>query len=132
MSFTGQRSVISCVTVKHDITDAEMEAALKTEENSPPRLILFFKEKEFWDAKVIGDNVILHADSKDISYALLVFLGSYYSFNIDYCTEYKPFLNILQTLIAHAKWTGPGAKRSNYVNTLQQLQDEIESNNILF
>lgn len=113
-----------CFIVLDDIPDEQMDKYLESEEDEYPRLVLFFKSGRFFEAKVVSDGVVVHTQADNIAYALIILLGCYYVFNIEYPRVYSQFLGFLQVIVAGERWTGN--KGQGFVQTLDLVQKEME------
>jgi len=101
-----------------------MDGLLETAVNEYPRLAIFYKKNEFFDAKVVGDTCVIHTQADNLVYALLILLGSYYVFNLQYPAMYDQFLGLLQQVIIGVPWDGN--KTIGFVQILDKVTKEME------
>ena len=83
-----------------DIPDGEVEAALKTAELEPPRILVIKRGGAIIGIFISGDgvNIRCHTSTdKTVTSAIITLLGVYYVFHLEYPKMYSQLLGILQT-----------------------------------
>ncbi|XP_071803273.1 uncharacterized protein [Asterias amurensis] len=90
----------SVITIKEDIPDGEVEAALKTAELEPPRILVIKRGGAIIGIFISGDGVSIRCHTstdKTVTSAIITLLGVYYVFHLEYPKMYSQLLGILQT-----------------------------------
>ena len=120
------------IKIEYDVPDGDMDSKCKTEGNSPPRLIFFWKSGKFFTSKVVADGVIFETEADDIEFALMVLLGLYYTLNVHFPAEYCCFMGLTQHLSTNHKYVSKRTKYAHLFKKLSELMEKMETVNPVF
>ena len=89
----------SCLRVKKNIPDKEIEKNLKTKEEDTPRLAVFVDEDDIEIIYLVGNGIVVNIGTKSVAYSLVVLTAAYYVFDLAFPREYEQFLEFIKHYI---------------------------------
>ena len=89
----------SCIKVKNNVEDTELEKYLRSKEEETPRLVIFSDGEMIEMINVVGDGIVVEIERKSIEYSLVVLTASYYVFDLAFPREFEQFLEFMKHLI---------------------------------
>lgn len=89
----------SCLKVKKDIPDKEIEKNLKTKEEDTPRLVVFMDGDDIEIIYLVGNGTVVNIETKSVAYSLVVLTAAYYVFDLAFPREYEQFLEFIKHYI---------------------------------
>lgn len=119
-----------CVVIAYDC-DKKKSEKLEEEPDEFPRMVLYFKGKEFDHAVLVADNVRIDTQAYDIAYASVLLISSYYVFNIRYPLAWQNFLGLLQHIIVGEPFL-KGTSSSVFANKLVEIEQHMEKDGPVF
>ena len=73
---------------------------------SPPKLIAVYHRDQFVNSFIVGDEVSISLNAASLLTSVVVLLGAYYVFDLDYPQIYLQFFGLLQQLMLGESYTG--------------------------
>ena len=89
----------SCIKVKNNVEDTELEKYLRSKEEETPRLVILSDGEMIEMINVVGDGIVVEIERKSIEYSLVVLTASYYVFDLAFPREFEQFLEFMKHLI---------------------------------
>ena len=89
----------SCIKVKNNVEDMELEKYLRSKEEETPRLVIFSDGEMIEMINVVGDGIVVEIERRSIEYSLVVLTASYYVFDLAFPREFEQFLEFMKHLI---------------------------------
>ncbi|XP_038073388.1 uncharacterized protein LOC119741631 [Patiria miniata] len=91
------RKTRSIITMKEDIPDGDIKKELHTPRNEPPKLVIFTSNNKLQASFVVADGVsIMSEKGSTATAAILLLIGVYYLFDLEYPKTYSQLLGTLQ------------------------------------
>ena len=89
----------SCIKVKTNIPDVDLEKHLQSKEEETPRIVIFSDGENIEMIHIVGDGIVVQLDNKSVEYSLLVLTASYYVYDLAFPRDYEQFLEFLKHYI---------------------------------
>jgi hypothetical protein len=91
-----------------------------SEEESAPSLVVFLNEEEIVVMYIVGDGCKILETTRCVMTAILLLIGAYYVFDLDYPVMYAQFLGLLQHWVVGDIFTQN--KCTNWINFSEQFR----------
>jgi hypothetical protein len=114
------------VTEKQYNKEEDLDAQLKSGENSAPHLYIYFKGNSFHLAEVTGDGQCIHLQASTVVHALVEYVGLYFAFHIGFAEDHVYFLAFLQQCIMGVQYT-EGKKSIGLINLITEFYEKLDS-----
>lgn len=115
----------SFITIYEDIDEKDVEKLTKSHQEEGPRLVLFLKGKDHLEMSVIPtDTCRIYCQAKTIIDSLLILIGTYYVFHLDYPRKYTQCLGFLQQIVLGDAFTGD--KSTKFKHFLRKFQKDLK------
>ena len=89
----------SCIKVKTNVPDCDLEKHLQTKEEETPRIVIFSDGENIEMIHIVGDGMVVQLDSKSMEYSLLVLTASYYVYDLAFPRDFEQFLEFIKHYI---------------------------------
>ena len=89
----------SCVKIKKNIPDKDIEKYLISKEEETPKIIIFADGENIEMINIIGDGMVVNIERKSIEYSLVVLTACYYVYDLAFPRQYEQFLEFMKHCI---------------------------------
>ena len=86
----------SCIKVKKNVPNSELEKCLKSRGEDTPRLVIFVDGEKIEMINIVGDGVVVEIDNKSVEYSFVVLTASYYVYDLAFPREFEQFLEFIK------------------------------------
>ena len=112
----------TCITIKNDIPEEEMDKAMKTNEGDHPKLVVSMVNDRLDLIELVGDKITCHMTEVNVCYAVIVLICSYYTFDLAYPWKFCQTFGFIQHKVMKEKYVD--TKSQGFVNMLWQLSSK--------
>ena len=102
------------LTTFQNVEKSEIDSALKTATNAPPKLVVLLNEQKILGAYIVGDEVVIKCYGECMMVFLLQLFGVYYIFDLDYPKCFSMFLGFFQQFAFGELYTLESSKKFNF------------------
>ena len=86
----------SCIKVKKNVPDSDLEKYLKSKEEDRPQIVIFVDGEKIEMINVVGDGVVVEIDNKSVEYSLVFLTASYYVYDLAFPREFEQVLEFIK------------------------------------
>ena len=86
----------SCIKVKNNVPDDDLDRNLQSKEEETPRLVIFSDGENIEMIHIVGDGIVVQLDSKSVEYSLLVLTASYYVYDLAFPRDFEQILEFIK------------------------------------
>ena len=112
----------SCIEVKKNVADSDIEKYLRSKEEDIPRIVIFSDDENIEMINIVGNGIVVQMDQKSVEYGLVVLTASYYVYDLAFPREFEEFLEFIK----HCIFDDEDKKKKNpsgFIEMLHKLSD---------
>ena len=121
------KKVVIPIFVSYDIEADEVDDVTSTVANTSPSLYLFFnKDGAFEFGRIGGDRQVIDCKCNEVHLAVMMFIGSFFVFDIGYPKDFKHFLGFLQQSLLGIAYVQKGEDKKNCENFIMKFEGAMD------
>ena len=112
----------SCMKIKENAQDEDIEKYLRSKEEETPRIVLFLESDSVEIIHIVGDGIVMEIERKDVEYSLVVLTAAYYVFDLAFPREFEQFLEFIKHYILEDE-DKKKKKTSGFIEMLHKVEN---------